>query len=146
MLSLSSLKSFMTHLLFYKKHLHQLSTCLNSTTSNKSSSGRTRFLKVFHQHSLQRTFKTISSGLDHLVAIVGSSTATSEPLVRRSVELSEERKRLVVVVNQEVTLGNSIAADLHAPSTTQTICLLPKVFNSSCESVDIQVTSSNDIH
>ena len=138
MLSLSSLKSFMMHLLFYKKHSHQSSTFSNSTTSNKSSNGRTRYHKVFHQHYLQRTFKTISSGLDHSVATVDLSIATSVPLVQRSVERSEERKRLVVVVNQEVTPGNSIAADLPAPSTTLTTCLSLKVFNSSCEVVNIR--------
>ena len=69
---------------------------------------------------------------------VDSSIATSVPLVPRSVELSEERKRLVVVVNREVTPGNNIAADPLAPSTTPTTCLLPKVFNSSCENVDIR--------
>ena len=138
MLNLSSLKSFMTHLLFYKKHSRRLSTYSNSTTSNKSSNGRTKFHKVFHQHYSQRTFKTISNGLDHSVVIVDSSTATSVPLVPRSVELSEERKRLVVVVNQEVTPGNNIAADPLAPLTTPTTCLLLKVFNSSCDNVDIR--------
>jgi len=66
-----------------------------------------KYLKVYHQHYLQRIFTITSIGLALLEVIVVLLIAILEHLELRLEEHLEERKRLVVVESLAVTPGNS---------------------------------------
>ena len=92
-----------------------------------------KFHRVSLLPCLQKIFKTCSDGSAQLVAIVDLSTATSEHLARKSVELSAVKRRLVVVENQEVMHGSNTCAEAHVQLITEMIYLLLKESNSTFE-------------